>query len=114
MRICVDIDGVVCELRRDDQQYSELEPMQGAVEAIRDLRRSGHYIILYTARHMKTTQANVGAVIAKQGKITLDWLDNHHVEYDEIYFGKPYADIYIDDLAKRFTSWDDILREIQN
>jgi len=114
MRLCVDIDGVICELRRDNQQYSELKPIQGAVEAIRDLRRSGHYIILYTARHMKTTQANMGAVIAKQGKTTLDWLDKYHVEYDEIYFGKPYADIYIDDLAKRFTSWDLILKEIQN
>ena len=114
MRICVDIDGVICELRRDGEQYSELEPIRGAVEAIRDLRKSGHFIILYTARHMKTTQANVGAVIAKHGKVTLDWLDRHQVEYDEIYFGKPYADIYIDDLAKRFTSWGVILKEIQN
>ncbi len=114
MRICIDLDGVICELRSENQKYSELKPIYGAVEAIRALRQSGHYIILYTARHMKTTQANVGAVLAKQGKVTLDWLEKHQVEYDEIFFGKPHAEIYIDDLAKRFTSWESILKDIEN
>ncbi len=114
MRICIDIDGVICELRRANQQYSGLQPIQGAIDAIKQLRFQGHYIILYTARHMKTTQANLGSVLAKQGKVTLDWLDKHDIEYDEIYFGKPYADVYIDDLAKRFVSWDQVVKEIQN
>jgi capsule biosynthesis phosphatase len=114
VRICVDIDGVICELRTANQNYSELEPIKGAVAAIRSLRQKGHYIILYTARHMKTTQSNVGSVLAKQGKVTLEWLDKHEIEFDEIYFGKPYADIYIDDLARRFTSWDTVIKEIQN
>ena len=114
MRICVDIDGVICELRKENQQYSELAPIQGAIDSIRQLRSQGHYIILYTARHMKTTQANLGSVLAKQGKVTLDWLDKHDIEYDEIYFGKPHADIYIDDLAKRFDSWDGVMKEFQN
>jgi hypothetical protein len=26
--------------------------------------------------------------------------------YDEIVFGKPYAHVYIDDLAHRFERWD--------
>jgi arsenate reductase-like glutaredoxin family protein len=63
---------------------------------------------------MKTTQANVGSVIAKQGRVTLNWLDEHQIEFDEIYFGKPHADIYIDDLAKRFVSWDEIMKEFQD
>ena len=33
------------------------------------------------------------------GKITFDTLDKYDIPYDEIYFGKPYADYYIDDLA---------------
>lgn len=114
MRICVDLDGVICQLKKGNELYSDLRPVDGAIEALRKLRLNGHYIILYTARHMKTTQANVGAVIASQGKITLDWLQKYKVEYDEIYFGKPYADIYIDDLAKRFTSWAEVLEEIQD
>ena len=30
----------------------------------------------------------------------------HEIEYDEIHFGKPHAQIYIDDNALRFESWD--------
>ena len=114
MRLCIDIDGVICELRGENQQYSDLQPMPGARDAIKLLRTQGHYIILYTARHMKTTQGNLGGVLAKQGKITLEWLDKYEIEYDEIYFGKPYADVYIDDLAKRFVSWQEIIKELQN
>ena len=40
--------------------------------------------------------------------MTLDWLDRFHIEFDEIHFGKPHADVYIDDNALRFTSWADI------
>ena len=57
---------------------------------------------------MKTTQSNQGLVTARVGAITLQWLERYGVEYDEIYFGKPWADIYIDDNAFRFTSWKDI------
>jgi len=77
------------------------------------LKNSGHYIILNTARHMKTTEANVGAVIARQGKILLDWLELHSIPFDELLFGKPYADIYIDDNAYRFSSWDETLKHLK-
>jgi capsule biosynthesis phosphatase len=108
VRLCIDLDGVVCELRKPGQTYADLQPVPGAVARLRALRAAGHYIILHTARHMKTTGANVGLVIARQGKVTLDWLARHGVEYDEIYFGKPHADVYIDDNAFRFTTWDAI------
>jgi hypothetical protein len=44
----------------------------------------------------------------RQGAITLEWLAYHGIEYDEIHFGKPFADIYIDDNALRFESWESI------
>lgn len=108
MRLCIDLDGVVCELRKPDQQYPDLAPIPGAVDKLRALKKAGHYIILLTARHMKTCEGNVGKVIARQGKVTLDWLARHGIEYDELHFGKPHADIYIDDNALRFTSWEQI------
>ena len=40
------------------------------------------------------------------GKITFDWLDRNGIEYDEIFFGKPNADITIDDRVVRFESWE--------
>ena len=108
MRLCIDLDGVVCELRKNGQTYADLAPVPGAVEKLRALRRAGHYIILLTARHMKTCEGNVGLVIARQGKITLDWLEKHGVEYDELHFGKPHADVYIDDNAFRFEAWSQV------
>lgn len=108
MRICIDLDGVICELRRPDQSYEEVPPVPEAVERIRSLRAAGHEIIIHTARHMKTCGGNVGAVIARQGEITLRWLSRYGVEYDEIHFGKPHADVYLDDNALRFSSWLEI------
>ena len=116
MRICIDIDGVIAQLKRDGQSYADVEPVVGAPEAIRALKEAGHYIILHTARHMKTCDGDVGKVIARQGKITLDWLHDHQIyEYiDEIYFAKPYADVYIDDHGERFDpnlGWAEISRK---
>lgn len=102
MRICIDLDGVVCKLKHAGQTYADLDPVPGAVEHLRSLKAAGHYLILYTARHMKTCGANVGMVIARQGKITLDWLESRGIPYDEIHFGKPHADIYLDDNAMHF------------
>lgn len=108
MKICIDIDGVIATLRQPEQTYGDLDPVPGAVRGVQNLKAAGHYIILYTARHMKTCQSNVGLVVARQGKTLLDWLEQHEIPYDEIYFGKPHADIYIDDNAYRFTAWDQL------
>lgn len=108
MRICIDLDGVVCRLREPDQSYADLLPVPGAVEKLRAMRAAGHYLILYTARHMKTCGGNVGQVVARQGATTLDWLKQHGIEFDEFHFGKPHADVYIDDNAVRFEGWNKI------
>ena len=107
-RICIDLDGVVCNIKMPHEKYSELLPVDGAKEKLQQLKQNGHYIILCTARHMKTTGANVGLAMARIGKDTLDWLKYHEIPYDEIFFGKPWADVYIDDNALRFEGWHKI------
>lgn len=111
MRICFDLDGVICELRANGESYAELKPINGAVEKLTKLKAAGHTIVISTGRHMKTCQGNVGLVLARQGQVTLEWLARHGIPYDEIYFGKPWADVYVDDNALRFTSWDDIAED---
>jgi capsule biosynthesis phosphatase len=106
--ICIDLDGVVACFKNDGQTYGDVEPIPGALAKLNSLKAHGHRIILYTARHMKTCQGNVGLVAARIGHTTLDWLHRHNIPYDEIYFGKPWADVYIDDNAYRFRHWDDI------
>lgn len=108
MRICVDLDGVVCSLKKEGQTYFDVLPVDGAVEKLHQLKNAGHYIILHTARHMKTCNGNQSLAVARIGKMTLDWLEKHGVPYDEIFFGKPWADLYLDDNALRFTGWNGI------
>ena len=108
MRICIDLDGVVCQLKKEGQLYSELKPIEGAIEKINSLKSHGCYIIIYTARRMKTHKSNKGKIIKDIGKITLDWLEKYEIPFDEIYFGKPWANVYLDDNAYRFSSWDEI------
>lgn len=109
MRICIDIDGTICRNKQPHENYIELQPIEGAVSNIKKLKDAGHYIILCTARHMRTCEANVGRVVALQGEILMAWLRKHEFLYDELWFGKPYADLYIDDKALRFEgSWNSI------
>lgn len=108
MRIVIDLDGVICPLKRAEESYADLTPVPGAAERLRGLRSSGHYIIICTARNMKTCNSNLGKVLKNVGQITLEWLARHGMEYDEIHFGKPNADVYIDDRAVRFTGWSDL------
>ncbi|MFO1522277.1 MAG: glycosyltransferase family 2 protein [Kiritimatiellia bacterium] len=108
MKICIDIDGVVCALRGEGQSYAEVQPLPGAARKLQALKQAGHYLILSTARHMATCHSNVGLVVARQGKTLLDWLAEHGIPYDELWFGKPHADVYMDDNAYRFTGWDQV------
>jgi len=112
--ICIDLDGVIADFKKEGQTYADCEPIAGAVQKVKSLKSQGHRIILYTARHMKTCQGNVGLVVARVGGITIDWLQRHDVPYDEIFFGKPWADIYIDDNAFRFQAWDQIAPDGSN
>lgn len=112
MRIVIDLDGVICPVKLPHESYAALEPIPGAIEKLRELRSAGHYIIIQTARNMATCESNLGRVMKNIGGLTLDWLERHGVEYDEIYFGKPNAEIYIDDRGLRFSSWDQITESI--
>jgi len=108
----VDLDGTICELRQNGETYADVRPKPGAKQMLDHLRDQGHIIIIHTARNMLTQDHNVGRVLKKVGKITLEWLDEHGIHYDEIFFGKPNADITIDDRVIRFDDWSLISEEL--
>jgi capsule biosynthesis phosphatase len=111
MRICCDLDGTICNMKLSHMTYNDVIPMEGAVESLRRWRQEGHYIILQTARHMKTYDSNEGKVLANLGYL-YEWLSKWNIEYDELYIGKPYADVYIDDCAITHNSWSDTAHTI--
>ena len=114
MRIVFDLDGVICELKKPSESYADVNPKNDIIEKMRDLKKDGHYLIIHTGRHMRTCNGDVSKVIEKIGKITEDWLEKWKVPYDELIFGKPYADIYIDDLAIEFSTKEKLDKKIES
>ena len=98
-RICFDLDNTLVTCPTIDKDYSTVKPILKNIEYLRFLKKANHTIIIYTARRMKTHNGNLGKIIQDIGKITLDTLEKFNIPYDELVFGKPYADFYIDDLA---------------
>ena len=113
LRICIDLDGTICDIRQEGQTYAEVKVKPGAAERIRSLSRAGHTVVIYTARNMGSSGHNVGRALRNVGRITFEWLEKNGIEYDEIFFGKPNADVIIDDRALRFNDdWSAITEEI--
>ena len=108
LRIAVDLDGTICETKRPDQSYEDVLPLPGAIETLKEFKGRGYYIVIHTARNMRTYNANLGAVIRNQAKIVIDWLDRWEVPYDELLFGKPHVDYFIDDKGIKFTTWTEV------
>lgn len=109
-RICFDLDNTLVTYPKIKNDYKSVEPIQKNIDYLKHLKRQGNTIIIYTARRMKTHGGNIGLIVRDIGQITLDTLNKFEVPYDEIYFGKPYADFYIDDLAVK--SYDNLEQEV--
>ena len=99
LRICFDLDNTLVSYPTIAGDYSTVKPIAHNISLLKKLRDDGHEIIIYTARRMKTHGGNVGKVIKDIAGITIDTLERFNIEYDELIFGKPIADIYIDDRA---------------
>jgi capsule biosynthesis phosphatase len=102
-RIVIDIDGVIAQ-KNSDKEYSELQPDTDVLNSMHEYKNKGFYIILYTARNMRTYEGRLGKINANTAPVLLDWLSEHEVPYDEIRLGKPWCGnegYYIDDRAIR-------------
>jgi capsule biosynthesis phosphatase len=99
LRICFDLDNTLVTNPTTKGDYSSVKPIYKNIQLLNNLKNDGHEIIIYTARRMETHKGNIGKVIKDIAAITIDTLDKLDITYDELIFGKPIADIYIDDKA---------------
>jgi capsule biosynthesis phosphatase len=99
LRVCFDLDNTLVTYPKITGDYTSVEPIHKNIKFLKYLKSFGHTIIIYTARRMKTHKSNIGKVMKDVGIITFETLNRFNIPYDEIYFGKPYANVYIDDLA---------------
>lgn len=88
LKICCDIDGVLA-CKTEGNNYAAATPLQRNIAIINALHDQGHEIVLFTARGYASG---------------LDWKDTTKsqmqqwgVKYDQLLFGKPDADVYVDD-----------------
>ena len=95
MIYCFDIDGTLCTKGHED--YSKVEPFSDRISIVNQLYDEGNRIILFTARG-SATGIDWKDLTEKQ---VMDWGLKHH----ELRFGKPHADVFIDDRAQDFFNW---------
>jgi capsule biosynthesis phosphatase len=109
-RFCFDLDNTLVTYPIINGDYASVKPIEQNINFLKYLKSFGNTIIIYTARKMKTHNGNIGKINSDIGKITFETLDKFNIPYDEIYFGKPYADFYIDDLA--INCFDNLEKEL--
>lgn len=106
IRICFDLDGTICTNKQIGQTYADVIPLPGAVESIKRLKAAGHYIIIHTARGMRTYDSNEGKILANM-EYLYDWLKKWDISVDEIRIGKPDCDIFVDDKGFHHNNWEE-------
>ena len=109
-RVCFDLDNTLVTRPTVSGDYTTVKPIKENINYLRFLKDSGCEIIIHTARRMLTHNGNIGKILQDVGQITFNTLTDFDIPYDEIVFGKPYADFYIDD--KSISVYDDMEKEI--
>ena len=113
-KITVDLDGTICHTKKENEKYEDVLPIDGAIESLKALKEKGYYIIICTARNMKTCNNNLGKVIKNQAEIVTTWLKKYDVPYDELLFGKSHCDFFIDDKNIEFKGdWEEIINRLK-
>lgn len=96
MTIVFDIDDTLCD--NNGRDYENAIPFTSVISKINHLHDDENIrIVLYTARGMKSCEGNIEKIKEKNEKILITWLKQHDVHYDELVFGKPLGDVYVDD-----------------
>ncbi|MTC47096.1 HAD-IIIC family phosphatase [Providencia sp. wls1922] len=101
-KLIVDLDGTLTSANTTN--YKEVSPREEVIEKLREYKKIGFEIVIFTARNMRTYDGNIGKINAHTLPVIIEWLDKHNVPYDEIIVGKPWCGhdgFYIDDRAIR-------------
>ncbi|MBC9906814.1 MULTISPECIES: capsular biosynthesis protein [Achromobacter] len=99
-----DVDGTLCEIRRPEQSYADVEPIWSVVDKLKEYSRAGFYIVLNSSRNMRTYQGNAGLLNANTLPVLVDWLKKHDIPFNEVHLGKPWPGtdgFYVDDRTIR-------------
>lgn len=99
-----DIDGTLCPIKKSDERYEDLIPYKNIIDKIKEYKRNGAKIILYTSRNMNTYNGNIGLINKNTAVVLYNWLEKWEIPYDEIVYGKlwpGHKGFYVDDRTVR-------------
>jgi capsule biosynthesis phosphatase len=102
--IVIDVDGTLCPIKKDNQNYSDLVPFRSVVDALKEYHKQGIKIVIFSSRNMRSYGGDLGLINKNTVPIMLDWLKKWDIPFDEILFGKPwpgYHGFYVDDRSVR-------------
>ena len=105
--LVVDVDNTL-SVRPNGLGYESCVPITECCEALKRAHQNGIYIILFTARNMRTFNGNLGLINKYTAPTLLAWLDQYSIPYDEVHFGKPWGTggvEYVDDLNLSLTDF---------
>ena len=99
MQLIIDLDGTICT---EEKTFSRnlAKPNKDAKESLEKLKNMGYTIIIYTARSWN------------EYEMTIDWLKKNIIPFDQLIMGKPTGDYWIDDRAIKYSSWKDVINQL--
>lgn len=97
---CFDIDNTICNTNKN--LYKKSKEKINKIKIINKLHDNGYKIVIYTARYMGRCKNNYKKASKMGFKSTYKQLKNWGLKFDELYFGKPSADFYIDDKSLNY------------
>ena len=106
MRIVFDVDDTISV--HENRDYANAKPKKDVIRKLNYMHDVlGYEIVLHTSRGMLSCDGNI-EIAESKNRCTLEkWLKENDVHYDEIIFGKPFADLYVDD---RCINLDDFMK----
>ena len=102
--IVFDVDGTICLIKKVNEEYKDLIPYADMVNKIRKLKEEGYKIVFFTARNMRTYNADINKILKYTKPVLETWLQKWEIPYDEVIYGKPYPGkegFYVDDKTLR-------------
>jgi capsule biosynthesis phosphatase len=94
----MDMDGTICE-DTDGTNYKGAAPRPEVIRRVNKYWQDGWEVIIFTARGMRSFNGDLQIIEMTYRKLTEHWLKENRVMYDKLIFGKPSADLYVDDKA---------------
>lgn len=113
MKIAIDFDGVLHAYSKGWSDGSIYDgPVPGSAEAMKRLKEQGHTLYIFSTRTNPVFKKKDDA--QDQKKMMEEWLQQHDIPFDKVWtFGKPMADLFIDDRAIGFRgNWNSTLEEV--